>query len=100
MKLINVVYEEDYEDVDILSVPDYIYENIENEVQLYFDWLFDKSSSHDYWKKNEKGGEYIDCDTDAFVNWLNEYKLDSNSEKVYIIQSHTIYHPEYKSAEF
>ncbi|MHB1453661.1 MAG: hypothetical protein ACYCYM_06890 [Saccharofermentanales bacterium] len=100
MKLVNVVYEEDFSDVDILSVPEYIYENIESEVQLFNDWLFDKSSHHDYWEMNEKGGEYIECGTDAFVNWLNEFRLNENSEKVITIQSHTIFHPDYKSAEF
>lgn len=100
MKLLNVVYEEDFSDVDILSVPEYIYENIESEVQLFVDWLFDKSSRHNYWKMNEKGDEYIDVGTDGFVSWLNEYRLNENSENVTILKSHTKFHPEYKSAEF
>ena len=97
MKNINILYFDNYDDVDIVCVPDIVCEDLDNIVQKYFKWL---ASIEDYWKKSEDGSKHIECDdAAAFVKWVNENFKEENNE-AYIVKRNTEYNPKYETAEF
>ncbi|MBU5333900.1 hypothetical protein [Anaerocolumna aminovalerica] len=70
---------------DIISVPDKIADNLVY-YQMEFDkWISNKNNNHNYWLisyPNE--GEVIEglCfDSNAFINWLNEFVIKNNNQK-------------------
>ena len=53
MKKINLIFEEDMTDVDILLVPDNIYTKIDELAQSFLDWKSPNIDDSDYWTRNE-----------------------------------------------
>ena len=99
MKKINVVYDGCMDDVDIIQVPDVVAENIEDITQEFFDWM-SSTYDHDFWKMDNKGNQYLECETEAFIDWINREFSGICNENALIILQHTKYNKEYPSAEF
>lgn len=106
MKLINIIYEYEYDDitntttvlgnVDIIKVPDFVCDNIDTIVQEFFDW----TALNQNRKKYENKNGVLCIGTNEFVEWLNEnYALDEN-QKIIIIAIDTKYNSDYPSALF
>ena len=110
MKNINVIYDYEYDyetdtltvtdDVDIISVPDFVCEHLEEIVQKFFDWA-KETKDHGYWEWNEEGKYFaLALGTKEFLKWLNiNYYSCENKESV-LIEEHTKYRPELPCAEF
>ena len=99
MKCINLVYGDDYEDVDILSVPDEIVENIDKIMWDFFDWTEVPENKQQLLVKDVKGNNVLGIDTEEFLYWLNNIKI-TDGPKAVVIKQHTSMCPEYPVAEF
>ncbi|MDR1094369.1 MAG: hypothetical protein LBL66_09515 [Clostridiales bacterium] len=104
MKLINVLYpydsdSYDYDDADILLVPDFVHDHIEDVVQTFFDWTA-STREHGYFVPDEKGGEVLAVGTDEFVKYLNDNYFQSENQETVVVKAHTKYNAGYPSAEF
>ena len=99
MKLINILYADEYNDVDILRVPDFIHDNIGNVVQDFFNWV-SSTKSHGYYKQGPDGHEVLCVGTNEFVKWLNENYVQYEDQEIVVVEEHTKYNPNYPSAEF
>lgn len=99
MKKINLVFEGDLNDVDILLVPDSIYDNIDDLCQRFLDWESPDLTDQDYWNYDKVWGLVSVAETVGFVKWLNLYYC-GQGEKVEIIKQHTRIDRHLKSIEF
>lgn len=99
MRPINVVYEECYDHVDIVSVPEDIANDIESVVQEFFCWLIVPENKKRFLIPHEKWGEVLLIGAREFVWWLNHIKL-SGEEKASILQEDTTFVEEYPTADF
>lgn len=109
MKLINLLYDYEYDDiedtvivtgnVDIISVPDFVCENLDIIVQKFFDWV-SSTREHGYFVKNASGHETLIVGTNEFVKWLNDNYSEYENQEIVVVEEHTKYNPNYPSAEF
>lgn len=99
MKFVNVVFEYDYDDVDIILVPDDIADNIEQVVQLFIHWLSNPDNGKQFLKTLQSGQIGMIIETESFLFWLNNYKI-TNGAKASIVMQHTKYNSKYPMAEF
>ena len=99
MKNINLMYGNDTDDVDILCVPDRIADHLEEVVQTFFQWMSDKSHSHDFWLELPSGCRCLALDTTAFIWWLNNFYL-RDMEYVSVVKKHTKLCNAYPIADF
>lgn len=70
MKRINLVYEYDYDDVDILEIPDEIFPHIQDLSQDYLSWIPPKDNENE-WIKYKDGSLVLSKGSKGFVSWLN-----------------------------
>lgn len=98
MELVNIVFEEEYDDVDIIAVPDKLYANIEELGQQFQRWL--AKGEHNYWKILPNGQRVLIGETVGFVEWLNDHVLNNSDEEVKIIEEHVQYNPELGRVDF
>lgn len=106
MKLINVIYDYEYDDitdtitvtgdVDIIKVPDFVSDNIDDIVQKFFRWTELSENKKIY--ENENG--ILCIGANEFVEWLNENYYQCENQKIVIIETNTKYNPDYPSAWF
>ncbi len=106
MKLINVIYDYEYDDrtdttkvtdtVDIIKVPDFVSDNIDDIVQEFFDWVALNENRKEY----ENDEEILCIGTKEFVEWLNKNYYQCENQKIVIIETNTKYNPDYQSAWF
>ncbi|MBQ8555157.1 MAG: hypothetical protein IJ438_04695 [Clostridia bacterium] len=73
MQKINLIYDEAYEDANILLVPDWVAEQAFYWPMRYGSWLASQRCT--------------DMETEGFVEWLNA-RITSEEEKVRILQQH------------
>ena len=99
MKKVNVVFDEDYNDVDIILVPISISEEIENYLQCFFDWATAIPNREKYEITDQFGKTVVSLGTFEFVNWLNEHVLVF-PEYATILEQHTEYLPDASVIEF
>lgn len=109
MKLINILYDYEYDDVedtvivtdyvDIISVPDFVCDNLDSIVQKFFDWV-SNTKNYDYYIKNANGEEVLDIGTNEFIKWLNNNYIQYENQEIRIVEEHTNYNPNYPSALF
>ena len=99
MKHVNVIFEGELSDVDIISVPDDVAINIEAVVQTFFDWVFEPENKQMFEKLTDEGKIVVSIGTHEFIWWLNKYRTDHSNEST-IVKEHTVYCSEYPSAEF
>lgn len=74
-------------DGDIIDVPQFVAENINEYQSSFLEWLFDKSNEHEYWCYED--GEKFGCNyrSEAFVEWLNSNPLKRENEKASVVSS-------------
>jgi len=99
MKLINILYADEYDDVDIVCVPDFIHDNVQMVVQKFNDWL-SSTRDHGYYKKSSNGHEVLSVGTEEFVKWLNDNYIQCENKKIIVVEAHTKHNPDYSTAEF
>lgn len=99
MKNINIVYEEDYEDVDIVQVPDDIADDIDLVVNEFFKWVAIPENHIRFQIENAEGKTVLNIDTEEFLWWLNHIKITDESRAI-IIKQHTSVCLEWPVADF
>lgn len=71
MEFVYIVYEDMYEESDLICVPSTVFERISQLAQEFLNWLPDAGDPEYYEYTN--GRKVIVCTTDGFVKWLNSY---------------------------
>ena len=97
MTKVNIVFDDIFDDADIIAVPDELIPRIEEISQEFLFWkpsLDDK----DNWLITD-GKICLVKETDGFIKWLNSTYC-KNIEKAYVIVRNTNYCPDYKIIEF
>lgn len=97
MTKVNIVFDNDFEDADIIVIPDEIASKIEAIGQEFLDWIPNTNDS-DYWRVIDEK-KYIIAETDGFIKWLN-FHYCPKAEKAYIMTRNTNYCPLYKTIVF
>lgn len=98
MKLINIIYG-DYNDADILLVPDQVCQNLDEIARSFLLWI-SETKDHGYWKVADDGHEYLEFGTDEFVKWLRDNYGNLESDEIKIVESNTKYNPQYPFTDF
>lgn len=99
MKKINLVYEYDYDDVDIALVPNEIADNIEMVVTEFECWIKCPENSKMFLLTNSHGKEVLGIDTKEFIWWLNNVRINNN-QTASVLEQHTTYCPQFPMADF
>lgn len=99
MKPINILFDEIYNDVDLILVPDEIASAIDQVVRDFHTWLDVPENKNRFMKPNERWGQVLVIDTQEFVWWLNNIKI-LGKEKATVLKQHTSYIEEYPTANF
>ena len=95
---INVVFDDSYDDVDIISIPNSISVRLEDVVKEFMDWLKNAPEDDtDYWCE-VAGQKWTSLETRGFIKWLNNYCCQE--ERCIIVKQHTNYCPEYGRVDF
>ena len=95
---INVVFDDSYDDVDIISIPDSISVRLEEVVKEFLDWLESApENDDDYWRVVDDRKCAV-LETNGFIKWLNNYCCQE--ERCIIVKQHTNYCPEYGRVDF
>lgn len=97
MTKINLIYEGDRSDVDILLIPDGLTEDIDRLAQQFLDWVSPEDDT-DGWVVLD-GQKYMAKKTTGFLKWLNA-NYCHGSEKAYIYKAHAKYCDPYGYIEF
>lgn len=97
MTKVNIVFDNVFEDADIIAIPDEIASKIEAIGQEFLDWVPNAKDS-DYWTIID-GKKYSVAETNGFIKWLNSYYC-SKTEKAYVVTRNTNYCPLYKAIKF
>ena len=115
MKLINIAYDYEYGDddelidmgtVDVVLVPDFVCDNLDEIVQKFFDWIevvVRKAKQRDYpeyWFRDEQGKTSLGAGTAQFVKWLNDHYFSCENQESVMIAAETEYNPNYPTALF
>jgi len=79
--LVNVIFDKDNNDFDVIDIPQTIMEDIADIQQMFFKWLFDKKNNHKYWICVDDMKKYCSYRAEAFVEWLNNYYFLDSSER-------------------
>ena len=96
---INIVYEEQYEDTDIISLPDEIYADLNSIINEFMAFLkYAPKDDSDYWIEID-GVLCSVLETVGFIKWLNNTYC-MGTEKAVIIKQHTDYDPKYDMIEW
>lgn len=94
---VNIVYDDIFDDADIIAVPDKIAPMIEEIGQEFLQWV-PTAEDQDYWTIIN-GRKVVIAETDGFVKWINA-SYCKDSEKVYVVARNTNYDPKLKIIEF
>ncbi len=94
---INVTYDNDLLDCDLICIPDRLGGQIEILAQDYLDWLPPDDLDYDWMIIN--GKKVLSKNTTGFVRWLNQFYCDSD-ERAYIIQQNTQRDPAIMGIDF
>jgi hypothetical protein len=92
-----LIFEDDYEDCDIICVSDFIADNAARYGQLFCDFL--ANTTDESYFVDISGKKYLSCETEGFIRWLNKFYCETN-EKSYIVKQHTSYILGYTIIEF
>ena len=85
--LVNVVFDEEETDLDVIEIPESLVKDIGRIQQMFFEWLYDKKNNHGYLVRID-GFEGYSYATEEFVKWINDNLIDDNSEKAKIVCPH------------
>ena len=114
MELINIAYDYEYDDdvlidmgaVDIVLVPDFVGNHLDETVQKFFDWIeivvrnSKQSDYPEYWFQNEQGEISLGVGTVQFVKWLNCNYFTCENQECVIIATNVKYNENYPTAMF
>ncbi len=107
MQYLNVIYDYDYDDeldvitvkgnVDIIAVPDIVFNNMDAIVQEFFNWAsLDESGC---W--NIIDGKRVCCTSiDDFIKWLNIHYDDDERCKSKVVARNVTHNPLFQNVEF
>ena len=72
-------------DADMIECPDFIVKDLESYQGEFSKWLCNEENDHNYWVY--KNGEKYGCNyrSEAFVEWLNTFVLNTCAEKARVI---------------
>lgn len=97
MKTVNIVFDDFFDDADIIAVPDEILSQIEEIGQKFLRWV-PTTEDPDYW--GLVGGRKCSiAETDGFIKWINS-TVCKDLEKCYVVARNTEYDPTLKIIEF
>lgn len=99
MKKVNVVFDDEIDDVDILLVPDEIADNIEGVLREFNQWLRIPENRSRFVVKVINGYEIISINTEEFLWWLNYVRIDDTQKATILIQ-HAKLVVDYPRADF
>ena len=99
MKRVYVVFDDEFDDVDILLVPDDIADNIERVVWEFNQWLRIPENRSRFVVKIINGYGILSINTEEFLWWLNHVRIDT-TQKATILTQHTKLVSDYPRAEF
>jgi hypothetical protein len=97
MKKINIVFDDIFDDADIIMIPDEIFSRIEEIGQEFLNWV-PYAEDSDYWMMKD-GKRYTIAETDGFIKWINTTYC-KNLEKTFVIARNTKYDASLKTVEF
>ena len=97
MKKINIVFDDVFDDADILVIPDEIFSRIEEIGQEFLDWV-PQAEDPDYWTMID-GRRCAVAETDGFIKWLNATYC-KDLPKAFVVARNTNYEPSLKIIEF
>lgn len=87
--LVNVVFDEDSLDLDIIDIPEELVQNISVLQENFFKWLFDKKIDHAYWVCDKEIKKYCSYRSEAFVEWINNVFNCSSNQEARIIEQYS-----------
>ena len=99
MKKVNVVFDDEIDDVDIILVPDDIADNIASVMWEFNQWLSLPENRRRFVEKTIDGREVLEIGTEKILWWLNHIKIDSMQKATLLVQ-HTKLVSDYPSIEF
>ncbi len=97
MKRINIVFDDAFDDADIIVIPDEIFSRIEEIGQEFLDWV-PQAEDPDYWTMID-GRRCAVAETDGFIKWLNATYC-KDLEKAFVVARNTKYEPSLKIIDF
>ena len=97
MTKINIVFDNLFDDADIIAVPDEIAFKIEAIGQEFLDWV-PTAEDREYWEVID-GRRYVVAETDGFIKWINACYC-KETEKAYVVTRNTNFCPQYKILAF
>lgn len=97
MTKVNIVFDDIFDDADIIAVPDEIIFRIKELCQMFLDWI-PLENDTEYWV-DINNRKCLNKETDGFIKWLNS-NYCQDFEKAYVVARNTNYSPEYKIIEF
>lgn len=95
MRLLNITYDT-IDDIDLVSVPNEIFDDIDRNIQEFFDWTATENS--ECWIETN-GKRFLCVGTKDFIRWLNKFK-HYEIEDAKIISQLTEIDPNYPIAQF
>ena len=97
MKRVNIVFDDVFDDADILLIPDEIFSRIEEIGQEFLQWL-PSTENPEYWTIIN-GRRCMVAETDGFIKWLNATYC-KDLQKAIVVARNTNYEPSLKIIEF
>lgn len=97
MTKVNLVFDDTYDDVDIIAVPDSLVVEIRRIGQEFLYWL-PSAKDEEYWVETD-GEKCLNAETEGFIKWLNTHYC-TTTEAACIIEQHTRFCPEYPRIDF
>ena len=97
MKRINIVFDDAFDDADIIVIPNEIFSRIEEIGQEFLHWV-PQAEDPDYWTMID-GRRCAVAETDGFIKWLNATYC-KDLEKAFVVARNTNYEPSLKIIDF
>lgn len=94
---VNIVFDDIFDDADIIAIPDEIISHIEKIGHEFLSWV-PTAEDGDYWTI-VNGRKCIVAETDGFIKWINATYC-KNLEKAYVVARNTNYDPTLRVVEF
>jgi hypothetical protein len=88
MVKVNIVFDDIFDDADIIAIPDELFLQIEEIGQAFLHWVL-TTEDPDYWKLIN-GRKCIIAETDGFIKWMNTTYC-KDLEKCFVVARNTGY---------
>lgn len=94
---LNIVFDNAFDDADIIAIPDEIFSHMEEIGKEFLKWVMTAEDS-DYWMIVD-GRKCVIAETDGFIKWLNTTYC-KGADKAYLVAKNTNYDSTLKTIEF